>query len=96
MRPSVPAALLLIAISAAAAADIKPDILDCNAKKAARNAALGATVGVSGRCDPGKAAEEAKDNVADNARDAVQIDRDKKIQLDGKEKGDGTLRKHKD
>ncbi len=96
MKPKASAALFLIAMATGAAADLKPDALDCNAKKAARNAALDATVGVSGRCDPGKAADQAKENVADNARDAVDLDRDKKLELDRKGKGNGILKKNKD
>jgi hypothetical protein len=70
---------ILVALTAAsyAVADLKPDVLDCNPKKAARNAAMDATVGVSGRCDPGKVAEKTKENVVDDAKDAVDIDLDK-------------------
>jgi hypothetical protein len=70
-------ALLLASIGTTSAiADLKPDALDCNAKKAARNAAMDATVGVSGRCDTSKAAKNTKENVTDDVKDSVDIQRD--------------------
>lgn len=50
---------------------------DCDASKMAKSAALDATVGVSGRCTPSKAAERAADDVKDNAKDAVENTTDK-------------------
>ena len=79
--------LLASIITPTAIADLKPDALDCDAKKAARNAAMGATVGVSGRCDTSKAAKNAKDSVAGDVKDSVDIDRDeKKRNTDGNRK----------
>lgn len=75
--------------SAAAMADLKPDVMDCDAKKAARNAAMDATVGVSGKCDTGKAAKNVKDDAVDDVKDTVDLDRDKKHK-------DHKLKKHKD
>lgn len=46
----------------------------CDAQKAARNAAMDATLGVSGRCDAEKLAEDA----VDDARDKADLDLDKK------------------
>ena len=71
--------LALVALSGTGAlADLKPDALDCDPKKAARNAAMDATVGVSGRCDPGKAAKNTKQDVVDDVKDSVDVDLDKK------------------
>ena len=50
---------------------------DCTAKKAARNATMDATVGVSGRCDPDKLAKDAKKDLGDGVKDTVDVDRDK-------------------
>lgn len=55
----------------AAHADLKPDVLECDAKRATRNAAMQATVGVSGGCDMGKATDNARDDVRDNVNDHV-------------------------
>ena len=78
MNYRVFAFLLAFSGTPTAIADLKPDALDCNAKKASRNAAMGATVGVSGRCDTSKAAKNAKDNVADDVKDSVDLDLDNK------------------
>ena len=78
MNYKVLALLLAFSVTPNAIADLKPDVLDCNAKKASRNAAMGATVGVSGRCDTSKAAKNAKDNVADDVKDSVDLDLDNK------------------
>jgi hypothetical protein len=59
-------------------ADLKPDVIDCDAKKAARNAALDTAVGVSGPCDAEKAAKDIKEDTADDVRDAVDLDLDDK------------------
>lgn len=64
--------IMLGTFSLGALADIKPDILDCNAKKAARNAALESTVGVSGNCDGEKLADKTKDNVKDSVADGKE------------------------
>jgi hypothetical protein len=61
---------------------------DCTAKKAARNATMDATVGVSGRCDPDKLAKDAKEDLGDDVKDSVDVDRDKRHKKD--------KRKHKD
>ncbi|WP_020210077.1 hypothetical protein [Gilvimarinus chinensis] len=61
--------IVLGAFSVGTSADIKPDILECDAKKAARNAALDSTVGVSGNCDAEKLADKTKDNVKDSVDD---------------------------
>ncbi|MCP8900810.1 hypothetical protein [Gilvimarinus xylanilyticus] len=62
--------IIFAAINSHALADLKPDILDCNAQKAARNAALDSTVGVSGHCDAEKLADKAKDNAKDSVKEA--------------------------
>ncbi len=70
--------LLLAAVAIdVARADLKPDFVECDAKKATRNAAMDATIGVSGRCDPEKVVKNSKENLADDARDAVDIDNKK-------------------
>jgi len=74
--------LLSLLGTSSAIADLKPDALDCDPKKAARNAAMDATVGVSGRCDSGKAAKNAKEDAVGNVKDAADID--KKPLRDGK------------
>ncbi len=94
-------ALLSVMLGAANAyADLKPDLLDCNAKKAARNAAMEATVGVSGHCDTGKALKDTKEDTADKVKDAVHVDgdRDKPLQSlgHGDNKNNGLLKKNKD
>jgi len=70
---------LLLASSSWTLADLKPDVLDCDPKKAGRNAAMQATVGVSGKCNAKKAANEAKKDVTNDAKDkvdeAVRIDK---------------------
>ncbi|HDY98930.1 MAG TPA: hypothetical protein ENH72_10630 [Pseudomonas sabulinigri] len=71
--------LLFIALcfnASASLADLKPDIMGCDAQKATRNAAMEATVGVSGGCDASKAAGNAKDNAVDNVTDHVDDARD--------------------
>ena len=62
--------LFAILVASAASADLKPK---CDPKKAARNAAMDATVGVGGRCDADKVAKNAKEDV----KDSVDLDRDK-------------------
>lgn len=59
---------ILLSTSVAHAGLIKPD---CDASKAAKNAALENTVGISGRCDAAKTAVQAKDQAVDNAKDKV-------------------------
>ncbi|MEH6492626.1 hypothetical protein [Halopseudomonas sp.] len=76
----------------AAQADLKPDVLECDAKRATRNAAMEATLGVSGGCDMGKATDnamdDARDNVGDHLDDAkdnlpnLERDHDKRRGLD--------------
>ena len=58
---------------ASAQADLKPDFVECDAKKATRNAALDASVGVSGGCDAEKLAKKTKED----AKDAVTPDMEK-------------------
>ena len=83
--------LLFVSIFAnSTIADLKPDALECDAKKAARNAAMDATVGISGRCDTSKAAKNAKDNVADDVKDSVDID------IDEKRRNGDSVRKERD
>lgn len=69
---------ILLAASSWALADLKPDVLECDPKKAGRNAAMQATVGVSGKCNAKKAANETKKEVTNDAKDklddAVNID----------------------
>ncbi|WP_041522246.1 hypothetical protein [Gilvimarinus agarilyticus] len=72
--------LLLLGLLTAACpmtlADLKPDIIECDGKKAARNAAMEATVGVSGNCDAKKMADDAKDDAADKVSDRVDNTKD--------------------
>ncbi|MCP5130001.1 MAG: hypothetical protein H6985_10510 [Pseudomonadales bacterium] len=89
--------LLVATLCAGSAwADLKPDIIDCNSKKAARNAALEATVGVSGHCDPGELAKDTREDVADGARDKVDEVTDLKPTPLERDKGKGKLRQGKD
>ncbi len=78
---AITAALLLAA--APALADLKPDLIECNADKAARNAAMKATVGVHGSCDPEKLAKKKKkegkkelDKAQDKVSDKLDDTRD--------------------
>ena len=57
---------------------------DCNAEKAAKSAAMKATVGVGGRCD-------AKEAAADTAREAAGVE--KKGALEKKKDDEGALKK---
>jgi len=60
--------LLVLAAATAGAGPLDPD---CTAEKAAKSAAMKATVGVGGRCDPKEAAH-------DTAKDATGLgDKDK-------------------
>ena len=72
--------LLAMLSASAAVADLRPD---CDPKRAARNAALDSTVGVSGRCDADKLAKDTKEDLSRNAKDAVDVDRDKHKQRHG-------------
>jgi phage gp45-like len=92
MKYRVMVVLCTALATSAVLADLKPNVIDCNAKKATRNAAMDATVGVSGNCDADKVAKKTKDNVADDARDAVNLDHDKKKSHHGK----GKLGKNRD
>jgi len=67
--------------AASAHADLKPDVLECDAQRATRNAAMEATVGVSGGCDMGKATNNAMDGARDNM--SGQVD-DAKDNMPGK------------
>ncbi|MCO7215463.1 MULTISPECIES: hypothetical protein [unclassified Halomonas] len=71
LRVAASAAVILSLAASVQAGVIRPD---CDAEKVAKNAALEATVGVSGRCTADRAVENAKDNVndrVDDARDGV-------------------------
>ena len=71
LRVAASAAVILSLAASVQAGEIRPD---CDAEKVAKNAALEATVGVSGRCTADRAVENAKDNVndrVDDARDGV-------------------------
>lgn len=96
MNVKLVAALLAILVSTNTIADLKPDIIDCDPKKAARNAAMDATVGISGRCDTAKAAENSKENVVDAAKDSVDVDLDKKNRNLGSKNDEHGLKKNKD
>ena len=87
------AVLLAVLGTADATADLKPDALDCNAKKAARNATMNATVGISGRCDTGKAAKNTKDDISGNIKDSVDLDREREKQRLNGDKGKRALKK---
>lgn len=65
---------------------------DCDAKKAARNEAMDATIGVSGRCDKNKLAKDKKDD----AKDKVDLDRDKNKKGRDRDKDRASVRKDKD
>ncbi|WP_439134394.1 hypothetical protein [Pseudomaricurvus sp.] len=65
-------------------ADLKPDVLDCDPKKAARNAAMDAGIGVSGKCDAKKVAEDAKDDAKDRLDDKKDHIDDKKDDMQDK------------
>ena len=58
--------------AAPAIADLKPDIIECDAGKAARNAAMEAAVGVHGRCDADRLADKTKDKGKDKLDDAKE------------------------
>lgn len=79
MRTLMMAACLALVCLQVQAGVIDPD---CTAEKAAKSAAMKATVGVGGRCDPKEAAadsmglDDKKDAVGD-ARDSVSDTRDK-------------------
>jgi len=96
MKYLITGALWTLLFSAGAMADLKPDVMDCNPKKAARNAAMDATVGVSGKCDSGKAAKNAKEDAVDDVKDSVDLDRDKHDNHLGLDKDHKGLKKHKD
>ena len=55
-----------------------------------------ATVGVSGRCDTGKAAKNTKENVTDDVKDSVNIDLDEKKRLQRSDKEKRGRKKNKD
>jgi hypothetical protein len=63
--------LLLAAVFASGAA------AKCDPKKAARNAAMDASVGISGRCDADSLAKDTKEDLGGNVKDSVDVDRDK-------------------
>ena len=72
---------LVLASASAYSGPVDPD---CTAEKAAKSAAMKATVGVGGRCSP-------KETAADTARDAVDID--EKGPIEKKRKNEGTAKK---
>jgi hypothetical protein len=75
---SVAGLLLVLATASASAGPLDPD---CTAEKAAKSAAMKATVGVGGRCDPKEAAHDTvKDatGLGDKDKDKDKIkDKDK-------------------
>ncbi len=73
---------------------VQADLIECDAKKAARNAAMEATVGVSGRCDPEKLVEKEREDLADEIDDKVDLDRDEKREK--RKDGDGLKLRDKD
>ena len=96
MKYLITGALWALLFCAGAMADLKPDVMDCNPKKAARNAAMDATVGVSGKCDSGKAAKNAKEDAVDDVKDSVDLDHDQKNNHLGGDKDHKRLKNHKD
>jgi hypothetical protein len=66
---------LMLITSVASAGVLDPD---CNVEKAARSAAMKATVGVGGRCKPGETTK-------DMSRDALGIDKKSPIEKRHKE-----------
>ncbi|GAB3288697.1 hypothetical protein [Parahaliea aestuarii] len=86
----LPVLLLLLT----AGVQAKPELIDCDPKDAARNAAMKATVGVHGPCDAGKMADRAKDDLGDKADDVRDDAGDKMDDMkDRHEKRDKKLRK---
>ena len=85
-------ALVLVFLASPALADLKLDFVECDAQKAARNAALDASVGVSGGCDAEKLAKKTKED----AKDAVSPDLENKKEKRNRDKHDGHRGKHKD
>ncbi len=78
----------LLLVAAPALAD-KPRLIDCDAEKAARNAAMEAVVGVHGPCDPEKLAEQKKEDAMD------KVDGAKDKAADHKEDVHDKLGEHK-
>ena len=79
--------LLVLATTSASAGPLDPD---CTAEKAAKSAAMKATVGVGGRCDPKEAAH-------DTAKDATGLgDKDKDRNKDNDKDKDKGKDKDKD
>jgi hypothetical protein len=77
--------LCALAIASASAGPLDPD---CTAEKAAKSAAMKATVGVGGRCDPKEAAHDtAKDATGIGDKDKDK-DKDKNKDKDDKDKND--------
>lgn len=99
-RFAIAIALSLTCYTSASLADLKPDILDCNAKKAGRNAALEASIGVSGSCDPRDVAGDARDDLKDGVQDSADDARDRVGDATDHARntvdGDRKLRKDKD
>ncbi|WP_157976753.1 hypothetical protein [Parahaliea mediterranea] len=90
----LPALALLVA---AAGVQAKPELIDCDPKKIARNAAMEATVGVHGPCDVDRAADRAKDDLGDKVDDVRDGADDKLDDMkDRHEKRDKKLRKDED
>lgn len=92
MNRLLPLALVLAFFAWPALADLKPDFVECDAQKAARNAALDASVGVSGGCDAEKVAKKTKED----AKDAVSPDLENRKEKRNRDKHDGHRGKHKD
>jgi len=85
---------ILVILLLLAAPVVHADLVKCDAKKAARNAAMDATVGVSGRCDAEKLVKDEKDELVDEIDDKVDLDHDRK--KDKKRDGDGLKLRDKD
>ncbi len=96
MKSKLAGLVVLSLLAGSAWADLKPDIIDCDGKKVARNAAMKSTVGVSGPCDAGKVAEDARDDVVEGAKDAVDDAVDLKPQPLERDRDNGKLRRNKD
>ncbi len=78
--------VLVLVAAPPALADL--DLIDCDAEKAARNAAMKATVGVHGKCDPKELAERKKEDAGEKLEDQKgklhdrEEDRDFKLKKD--------------
>ncbi|ABA57470.1 hypothetical protein Noc_0959 [Nitrosococcus oceani ATCC 19707] len=90
----IPGSLLLS--STLAYVGLMPDIIDCDAKKAVPNSVMEVPVGVSGRCDPKKAAGEMKKGVVRTVQDSREETRDSVENKVGDSCGEGKRRLNQD